>query len=372
MASSMRQVRVALPICLFAVALTSCGDVRAVLPGSGDIEPPPPVTVHYGAESVALNAYAYCFGNGCSDGVPPTTPPDVGSPAKVRIDFPLDDWSFEATFTAVDKECGRAQTIAVKPSDDDSLILTPVGHASTYDVTLFGRGDGDLITVFRWSTPADGPLSDPEAQLAVLANHDGEVDSYGVELEVSNLASTPEHTTATITVTAANNRSLTFEATPSTQGCLPEGTVAWDGPDSEGLAAAQLGPRPVTYRVVLTLDDARHVATALWPRDEIRGTNPTSDSGSPRHCRRCDRNPENRSYRPLPVGVAGKRVASEDDVDAPKIFRADPSARAVLRHIAGHDTYCHRGPSPTSRRRRDHRRRGPRHRPHRRLRAGPH
>lgn len=35
----MRQVRVALPICLFAVALTSCGDVRAVLPGSGDIEP---------------------------------------------------------------------------------------------------------------------------------------------------------------------------------------------------------------------------------------------------------------------------------------------------------------------------------------------
>jgi len=155
------------------------------------------------------------------------------------------------------------------------LIVTPVGHAGTYDITLFDRGGGDLVTVFQWSTPADGPLSDSEAQLAVLADHDGEVDSYGVELGVSNLAANPERTTATITVTAANNRSLTFEATPSTQGCLPEGTVAWDGPDSEGLAAAQLGPRPFTYRVVLTLDDSRHVATARWPRDEIRGNEPS-------------------------------------------------------------------------------------------------
>lgn len=232
--------------------------------------------------SVALDAHAYCFGNGCSDGVPPTTPPDVGSPAKVRIDFPLDDWS----------------------------ILRPVGHAGTYDATLFGRGGGDLVTVFRWSTPADGPLSDPEAQLAVLADHDGEVDSYGVELGVSNLAATPERSTATITVTAANNRSLTFEATPSTQGCLPEGTVAWNGPDREGLAAAQLGPRPFTYRVVLTLDDARHVATASWPRDEIQGNEPSVGLRFARHCRRCDRNPENvrigrcRSVSPASVSMS--------------------------------------------------------------------
>jgi hypothetical protein len=35
----------------------------------------------------------------------------------------------------------------------------------------------------RWSTS--------EARIALLADHDGRLDSYGVELELSNLAQTP-------------------------------------------------------------------------------------------------------------------------------------------------------------------------------------
>lgn len=275
MTPRLRSLRAGLSIAVLAMTLSSCGSVRTVLPGSGDLEPPPPVTVHYGSESVALETYAYCFGNGCADGMPPVNPPDVGSPAEVEIEFPFDDWAFEATFTAVDKECGRQQSVAVEPAEDGSLRLTPVGRANTYDVTLLGRGDGDLVTVFRWSTPSNGPMPDPQAELGILADHDGAVDSYGVEFGVSNLAGTPERATAIVTVTAANGSSLTFEATPARQSCLPEGTVSWDGPDREGLAAAKLGPAPFTYGVVLTLDGTRHVATARWPRDVIKGNEPS-------------------------------------------------------------------------------------------------
>jgi len=112
-----------------------------------------------------------------------------------------------------------------------------------YDVTLFGRSSGDLVTVFRWSTPSDGPLPVPKSRLALLAGHDGQLDSYVVELEISNLAKTPRAAAARITA-AANGESTTFEATRSRQRCQPEGTLYWDCPDDQGLAAAALARPP--------------------------------------------------------------------------------------------------------------------------------
>jgi hypothetical protein len=128
-------------------------------------------------------------------------------------------------------------------------MLRPAGHADTYDVTLFGRGDGSLFVTFRWTTPSDGTLPAPEARLAVLADHDGRVDSYGVELELTNLARTPSEALARITVRAETGEAVTFEATRAKATCLPEGTVYWDGPDHQGLAAAALGDGPFTYEV---------------------------------------------------------------------------------------------------------------------------
>jgi hypothetical protein len=199
----------------------------------------------------------------------------VGSPDHVDVEFPLEDWSFTATFVPAGEECGRTQSTAVTPTGDGTFRLDPVGHAGTYDVTLFGQGDGDLVVTFRWTTTADGPLPRPKARLAVLAGHDGEVDSYGVELELTNLASTPEEAKATITVRAADGGSVTFDATPARTRCLPEGTVYWDGPDEQGLAAADLGEGPFTYEVELTLDGERYAATATWPADEIHGNEPS-------------------------------------------------------------------------------------------------
>jgi hypothetical protein len=239
------------------------------------LDGPPPVTVRFFDETAALEAWTYCYGSVCADGMPPSDPHDVGSPEEVVVEFPLAGWSFTASFRPAGEECGRVQEAPLEAAGEGRFLLRPVGYADAYDVTLFGRGDGDLFTTFRWTTPGDGPLPTPEARLAVLADHDGRTDSYGIELEVSNLARTPKEASARITVEARDGDAVTFDAERSRLECQPEGTVYWDGPDEEGLAAAALGEGPFTYKVELLLDGSRFVATAAWPADEIPGNEPS-------------------------------------------------------------------------------------------------
>ena len=236
---------------------------------------PPPVTVRFFGESVALRPWTYCYGNACVDGMPPARPAEVGDPEQVVVEFPLERWSFGASFRLATRECGRVQDVSLAAVGRGRFVLRPAGHAGTYDVTLVGRGAGDLFATFRWTTPVDGALPTPRARLAVLAGHDGTLDSYGVELELTNLARTPKRASARITVRAADGAALTFAAKRSPARCLPEGTVYWDGPDEKGLAAAALGEGPFTYRVVLELDGARYAATATWPADVIAGNEPS-------------------------------------------------------------------------------------------------
>jgi hypothetical protein len=240
-----------------------------------ELDAPPPVTVGFFEKSVALQAWSYCYGSVCINGSPPAEPPDVGSPEEVVIEFPLTRWSFTAYFRPAANECGRIQEVPLEAAGDGRFVLRPAGYAGAYDVTLFGRGGGSLSTTFRWTTPIDAALPTPQARLAVLANPDGRPDSYGVELELTNLADTPRQASATITVQAADGDAVTFNATRSRTRCQPEGTVYWDGPDEKGLAAVALGEGPFTYRVKLVLDGARYVATAAWPADEIVGNEPS-------------------------------------------------------------------------------------------------
>lgn len=243
--------------------------------GPRDLDEPPPVTVRFFDESIELPAWTYCYGNVCADGAPPANPPDVGDPGQVVVEFPIPGWSFTATFSPAVERCGRLQRVALEPTSDRSSVLRPAGYAGTYDVTLFGKGNGDLFTTFRWATPTDGPLPRPKARLAVLAGHDGQTDSYGVELGVTNLVRTPTRASATITVQARGGESIAFKAKRSRMHCRPEGSLYWDGPDDKGLAAADLGERPFTYKVELILDGERHVARSTWPKDEIRGNEPS-------------------------------------------------------------------------------------------------
>ena len=238
------------------------------------LDGPPPFRVRYDDREVVLHPYAFCFGNGCADGAP-TDVVSVGSPAEVHVFVPVEGWSLEATVTTGDARCGRRQT--VRPDGADGwYVLRPVGRAGDQRVDLFASGDGgDMIAAFDWRTATEGPLPEPEALTALVADHDGRPDSYGVELTLANLASTPETATARVTVTAANGRSLTFDAHRSTQGCQAEGTVFFDGPDRSGRAAADLGGFPFRYDITVTLDGSTHRATARYPADEIEDHEPS-------------------------------------------------------------------------------------------------
>jgi hypothetical protein len=243
-------------------------------PGRDGPEPPPPVTVRTKTTALDLEAWTWCYLRGCADGPQPETPPDIGDASEVEVRFPLEGWTFEATFVPVGVACPRRHVLPAEQLTGVTHLVRPAGPADTYDVTLFGRGDGDLFVTFRWTTASDGPMPIPSARLAILADHDGEVDSYGVELELTNLASTPESAVAGVTVTAADGNALTFDASRA-EGCWPDGTVYWDGPAEAGLEAAQLGPAPFTYDVVVTLDGMRYAAEATWPADQIVGNEPS-------------------------------------------------------------------------------------------------
>jgi len=238
------------------------------------LDAPPPVTVRAGDKIMDLEAWTFCFANGCADGSPPENPPDLGVAPRIEVEFPLQGWTFDAEFVPVGDACPRRHVVAVEQTGDHTYVVVPTGHADTYDVTLFGRGDGDLFVTFRWTTANDGLMPIPHGRLAVLADHDGAVDSYGVELELSDLAATPEVATAEVTVTAANGKSLTFEPVRA-PGCVAEGTLYWDGADQAGLDAVKLGLPPFTYDVVVTLDGVQYSATAAWPDDEIEGNEPS-------------------------------------------------------------------------------------------------
>jgi hypothetical protein len=235
----------------------------------GPLEGPPNVTIRYDEKSAELKPWTFCYKNGCADGSPPEDPVDVGSPHEVFVGYPLKDWDFRASFSPAGEDCGRTQSERLEETGEGDFIVRPLGYSGTYDVTLTGRGDGDLFVTFRWTTPEDGPLPKPRAYVGVLADNDGDVDSYGVELSISNMETTPDEARAAITVTSSEGRSITFDATKRRRPCVPEGSLSWNGPNAKGLEAADLGSPPFQYDVVLRLDGKRYRALATWPDDQI-------------------------------------------------------------------------------------------------------
>ena len=243
-----------------------------VISGTG-IEAPPPFRLRYDDHELVLMPHTWCYDSGCVDGFS-EHPPSIGSPASVQVFVPVEGWELSASFTPADRRCGRYQTVT--PTEDDGwYLLEPAGHAGSYDVHLFAHGGGDMAAVFRWTTPVDGELPTPEATMALIANHDGRPDSYGVELTLANLAETPDSARATVTVTAANGESLTFEADRDGRRCMAEGTVFFGGPDAQGQAAAALGGFPFRYEIEVRLDGTTYHASADYPGDEIDGNEPS-------------------------------------------------------------------------------------------------
>jgi len=259
------------PLLLVVVALVlaGCGDGTNAVGAGPDLAEPPPVTLHLSADDVVLDPWSWCWESGCVDGWHGGDLESVGSPSEVPFSFPEADWEFTATFNEHGvKRCPRRISVPVAAADDGTWLLRPAGPAGVWDVDLFGRGPGgDVITTFTWTTPADGGAPAPSGSAAVLADHDGELDSYGVEIGVDNLAGQPREASASVTVTGADGRSVTIDTRPQRE-CSSEGSLWFTAGDEAGRAATEIGAGPFEYVVELTLDGTTYAGRGTWPDDE--------------------------------------------------------------------------------------------------------
>lgn len=250
--------------------------IRELVRSQRDSEPP---TINVFGEGAALelSAWTTCWANYCADGWrgPEDELQQVRGAGPLYVEFPVDGWEFSASTQLVGEECGRVQTEPLARVAPTVHELVPQGFADQYVVDVFGRGPGgDVITSFVWETTVEGVLEVPKARVTVLADHDGQVDSYGVSLDVTGLAASPDEASATVTVTAAGGASTELYLgdrpyqCPSGAGAVVEGHIYLRAPLDDGLRAAALGDAPFTYRVELSLDGSIHEAVASWPTDE--------------------------------------------------------------------------------------------------------
>ena len=245
-------------------------------PRHTDVEQPPPFRVRYGHTELQLNPTTYCYTNACVDGAGENLP-SVGSPEELYVFVPVRQFDelIVHQIEGGDPCTGRHVQAEATALGEGWWLVRPRGPAGSYQINLFARGGGDMAANLLWQTPSDRPLPDPTGRIALIADHDGRPDSYGVELEVGNLPRAPEQYAATITVTAGNGRSLTFAATPTREVCVGEGAIYFDGPDEKGKQAAALGDFPFTTMVELTLDGVTYVGTGTYPDDEIEDYGPS-------------------------------------------------------------------------------------------------
>lgn len=241
---------------------------------NGPVATPPPFLVRYGETQLELAPFTYCYRSGCVDGFD-DAPVSIGSPEEIFVLVQVEDFDeLVVTQAAGDDVCARTIPAEVESLGGGWWRVRPRGPAADYRLSIFASGDGagDMVADLRWRNPSDQPMPEPDAGLTLIVDHDGRPDSYGLELYLTGLETTPDRASARITVTAANGRSLTFDATRATAGCEADGTVRWDGPADQAKRAAGLGDFPFTMRVEVVLDGVTHVATATYPDDQIKET----------------------------------------------------------------------------------------------------
>jgi hypothetical protein len=263
--------------------LTLATDVTDVTKTTHLTEPAFPTAPTFAVESddgvVTVKAGSYCVPGGCADGVfDPATFTNFGASQRLVVTTPM-GWPMTASFRLHGETCGASQDVLPAQVEPGVFRLEPAGHAGTYDVTLFAQGrngsesNGDAIATIVWTTTTDGPLATPTAHAAVLADHDGIIDSYGVELNITNMATQPVSASATITVTSSEGKSISLH--PPAAGFGEDcpfgavGTLYFRLDAAAGQQAAALGTAPFTYDISLTLDGTTYTANAIWPTNEM-------------------------------------------------------------------------------------------------------
>lgn len=234
---------------------------------------PSPLVLRLADRDVSLRSWIGCWdgptGNlDCAEEPPAVAQlPDVGGPDGIDFWFGVDGWAFTASFTQLGVDCPRVEDTRAMTTGDQWFHLSPAGLAGDYLVTVDGRGPhGGFKGVptgwsFIWHTPVDGPLDQPTTQVG---------DS---ELFVHDLGLEPAAASAEVTVTDADGETTTRRLPAAENGCAaavgdPEldesdalGELYFQG-DFVDPSIPELGPRPHTYDVRLTLDGTTYRGTA--------------------------------------------------------------------------------------------------------------
>jgi hypothetical protein len=141
------------------LAATAC-----VHPGHGPVKPtvptgpttidrdrPPPVVVEGTSITLELTPFTFCWVRLCADGRPPENPPDIGPADHVTVRFPVESFSFSASFEPVEPGSGTGTSVDLTRTGPTTHELLPDVPAGTYDVLLVGSGDNkDVVVAFRW------------------------------------------------------------------------------------------------------------------------------------------------------------------------------------------------------------------------------
>jgi hypothetical protein len=252
---------------LLVGVVTACGNTSLL--GGSRPEPPPTFQVT-GERTITVTAFSWCGRGFCADGFPSKPLPDIGPSDQAYVTLPHgDDWSMGASLTPAGESCGRTFPAKVHGQGHE-FEIDAAGPPGTYSVEAWARSeDVSLSSAFRWTTTTGGPVPKPRAETSVIAKHDGVLDSYGIELTLHDLASTPERASAAITVTASSGESLTIPLHRRIPDCVAPGTVIFRAPEASGRKAARLGPAPFEYRIDLQLDGTTYRGMSRWPADLI-------------------------------------------------------------------------------------------------------
>ncbi|PVG82958.1 hypothetical protein DDE18_11500 [Nocardioides gansuensis] len=274
---------------LVALALAGCGTAGFPI-GQQAAEDPPVFHVQTEKGTVLqVDAWTYCDEGFCADGAPSDHPPKVGSPDVLTFEFDHAGWDFDSvtfrehgTRGTEGYTCAREVQVEAEKTGERTFRIHPAGPAGDWDVDIFGRGPaGDAVTTVHWKTPVEGTYPEQATgQAAVLADHDGELDSYGVELGLSDLDRHYPGATAQITVTSAEGGSVTIPVKGDNRRCYSEGSLGFRASDERGREAIGLGSAPFTYAAAVMLAGKTYVGTGVWPddtNDEIRPAIPLTD-----------------------------------------------------------------------------------------------
>ena len=263
-------------LCLLALACSLAGCATSTPTrgsGPGGLPEPPPVRVVVADEEREIYQGSYCWsepdGTGaCVDYLGPTRRDlvDAGDADAVEIVLGTAVDSLWVELSPVEaRGCWSAYVAEVEDLGGDRYLIHPVGPAGERQVSVVGRTEqGEVPGSFRWQMP-EGAAPSPTGRLGIVWEDDGELHGQGFSLQVDDLPVGVRDASATITATASNGETMTFDAGDSS-GCRRSDHLSFGerGTDMSD-RVADLGPAPFEYVVDLTLDGQEFHGTGSWP-----------------------------------------------------------------------------------------------------------